>query len=153
MFISSHVYAGTIIGVLCRDRPVTAFAAGVVSHMAMDLTPHWGDDNLTLESPELLRVAYTDGLIGLASLAALTAADPPPRRAFLAAIAGATVLDADKPCEYFFGFNPFPRWLDRFHKRLQNQEPHRILHEIAMGTALAVAASFLVARKRRRTRL
>ncbi len=60
----------------------------------------------------------------------------PPRTALLAGIAGAAILDADKPCEYFFGFNPWPHWLDEFHKRIQHESPEGIRIEIATGVAL-----------------
>ena len=44
----------------------------------------------------------------VAALGGLAAVDRRARLATLAAIAGATVLDADKPAMYFWGRNPFP---------------------------------------------
>ncbi len=148
MFITSHVYAGAIVGALADDRMIPAFTAGFASHVAMDAFPHWGDAQLTLDDPEVLRAARIDGVLGLASLLALAVAAPPPRRAVLAGMAGACVLDVDKPGKHFLGFNPVPRWLDRFHKWTQNESPDWMPNELIAGAALAAAAWLLVPRSR-----
>ncbi len=137
MFITNHVYAGAIIGALCEDRAGSAFVAGFASHIAMDAMPHWGDATMTLHDPRFEQIARRDGVIGLASLIGVAAASPGRRRAVLAGIAGSTILDAEKPCLFFFGVNPFPAWLDRFHHWIQHEAPHRMPHEIAVGAALA----------------
>lgn len=101
MFITNHVLAGTLAGTALRRHPVLAFGVGVATHVAMDITPHWG--NLTLERDGFFAVAKRDGILGLGVVAVVTAAGVPPRTALLAEIAGAALLDADKPCEFFFG--------------------------------------------------
>ena len=110
MFITNHVLAGTLAGTALRRHPVLAFAAGFATHVAMDMTPHWGDP--TIGRDGFYAVAKRDGMLGLGVIALVTAAGVPPRAALLAGIAGAAVLDADKPAEFFFGFNPFPAWVE-----------------------------------------
>ena len=58
------------------------------------------------------------------------------RSAVLGAMAGAAVVDADKPCEYFFGFNPFPMSVRRLHAAIQRESPRRLPHEIAVAVGL-----------------
>jgi hypothetical protein len=148
MFITNHVLAGTIAGTAFRRRPVLAFAVGFATHVAMDMTPHWG--NATLDRDGFYAVAKRDGVLGLGTLALITAAGVPPRTALLAGIAGAAVLDSDKPTEYFFGFNPFPRWLDEFHKRIQRESPEGLRTEVAIGAGLAAICAAVLVRGRRR---
>jgi hypothetical protein len=148
MFITNHVLAGTLAGTALRRRPVLAFAAGFATHVAMDMTPHWG--NPTLDEDGFFAVAKRDGILGLATLALIAVAGVPPRTALLAGIAGASVLDADKPTEHFFGFNPFPAAVDRFHKAIQRESPEGMRTEVAFGVTLAAAcAAVLVSRRRR----
>ena len=63
MLITNHVLAGALVG-LASPGPVSAFGVGVVSHFAMDVVPHWGDP----DHEAFLRVAYVDGLVGLATV-------------------------------------------------------------------------------------
>ncbi len=146
MFITNHVLAGTLAGTALRRRPVLAFCAGVATHVAMDMTPHWG--NPTIDVDGFIVVAKRDGVLGLGLLALAAAAGVPPRTALLAGIAGAAILDADKPCEYFFGFNPWPHWIDEFHKRIQRETPEGIRVEMATGVALAAVSAVVLARRR-----
>jgi hypothetical protein len=147
MFITNHVLAGTLAGTALRRRPFLALGVGFATHVAMDLTPHWG--NPTLERDGFFAVAKRDGVLGLGVLAVVAAAGVPPRTALLAGIAGASVLDADKPCEFFFGFNPWPDWLDQFHKRIQRESPEGIRTEVAAGILLAAVSAVVLARRRR----
>jgi hypothetical protein len=147
MFITNHVLAGTLAGTALRRRPVLAFAAGFATHIAMDMTPHWG--NPTLGRDGFYAVAKRDGILGLGVLALVTAAGVPPRTALLAGIAGAAVLDSDKPAEFLFGFNPFPGWLNRFHTRIQRESPEGIRTEVVVGAALATIAAAVLVRRRR----
>lgn len=147
MFITNHVLAGAIAGSLCKRRPVAAFGVGFATHVAMDVTPHWGNPQLGKDG--FYAVAKRDGLLGLATLALVTVAGVPPRTALLAGIAGAAVLDSDKPGEFFFGVNPLPPALDRFHKRIQHESPEGMRVEVAFGVVLAAATAALLARARR----
>jgi hypothetical protein len=147
MFITNHVLAGAIAGSVCRRRPVRAFAVGFATHVVMDMTPHWGDASLGRDG--FYAVAKRDGLLGLATLSIIGVAGIPPRTALLAGIAGAAVLDSDKPGEYFFGVNPLPDRLDRFHQRIQRESPEGMRVEIAVGVALAGVTAALLTRARR----
>jgi len=146
MFITNHVLAGAIVGTALRRRPVLAFCAGLATHIAMDMTPHWGDK--TLSQDGFYAVAKRDGVLGLGAVAVVTAAGVPPRTALLAGIAGAAVLDSEKPCEFFFGFNPWPDWLNRFHKAIQRESPEGMRVEVPAGLLLSVVCGVVLARRR-----
>jgi hypothetical protein len=146
MFITNHVLAGALAGSAFRRRPVLAFAAGCATHVLMDLAPHWGD--ASLDEDGFYAVARRDGLLGLAAVGVIAVAGVPPRAALLAGIAGAAALDADKPCAYLLGVNPFPGWLNRFHTRIQHEAPDRIPLEVGVGGLLAAACAVVLARRR-----
>ena len=148
MFITNHVLAGAIAGSACRRRPVGAFVVGFATHVVMDMTPHWGDANLSRDG--FYAVAKRDGLLGLAAMSIVTVAGVPPRTALLAGMAGAAILDSDKPGEFFFGINPLPAWLDRFHTRIQRESPEGMRTEVAAGVALAAVTAAVLVRARRR---
>lgn len=148
MFITNHVLAGAIAGTAFRHRPVAAFGLGFATHVAMDMVPHWGNPELGRDG--FYAVAKRDGLLGLATVALATVAGVPPRRALIAGMAGAAVLDSDKPCEYFFGVNPLPGWLDRIHEQIQRESPEGMRVEVAAGVALACGAAALLIRARQR---
>lgn len=143
MFISNHVLAGAAVGRI-TGRPVTAFVAGVASHVAMDMVLHWGDER---DWDDFVRVARVDGTVGL-GLAATVMATTPRRARWPVAcgIAGACLIDMDKPGLHFFGRSPFPAAVDRLHARIQWQRPIGALVEAATAASLAAA---LVALRRR----
>ena len=147
MFITNHVLAGAIAGSVFRSRPVAAFGLGFATHVAMDLTPHWGNPQIGPDG--FYAVAKRDGLLGLATVALVTVAGVPPRRALVAGMAGAAILDSDKPGEFFFGINPLPKWVDRIHKRIQRESPEGLRTELAAGTALAAVVTAISVRRRR----
>lgn len=152
MFATNHVLSGVVVGRAFERRPLAAFAVGVASHLALDMVPHWGCELKDSEGRRRF-VAYArrDGLLGLAVALGATAAVPRRARlATLAAIAGATLLDADKPAVYFWGRNPFPRPVRRLHTWAQNESPEGMPNEIAFGVSCAVADALIAARGRRR---
>lgn len=145
MFITNHALAGAAIGLAAR-RPAAAFVAGSLSHVAMDMVLHWGDD---IDWDDFLQVAKVDGTVGLGVCAALLAAAPRGARVAVAAgIAGACLIDMDKPGRHFLGRSPFPAAVDRFHCRIQNERPVGGLVEAV--TAAALAAGLLLLRGGRR---
>jgi hypothetical protein len=102
----------------------------------MDALPHWGHPDYGV----FLKVAVVDGLVGLATLGALARAASPDRRAqVVAGMLGACFPDADKPSTLFFGRSPFPAWVDRAHKRIQNEASERMPYEALGGLLGAVA--------------
>lgn len=142
MFVTNHVLAGATIGLVFGRHPVGAFAAGVVSHFALDACPHWG---IVVDGPEaeahFFRVARYDGCLGLAAMAAGAAiAGRGVRPATVAAMVGAALPDLDKPCRHFFGVNPFPGWFNRLHGMVQRESPERLGFEVTAGVALAALA-------------
>jgi hypothetical protein len=138
MLVTNHVLSGAVIGAATR-RVAPAFLLGIASHFALDAVPHWGDWNVG--SPEFMQVAVRDGLTGLAVMSAMTALAPRGRRAaVLAGMAGAALPDLDKPSKIFFGRSPFPRAVDRLHKVIQNEAPHRFKYELAVAVACGFAA-------------
>ncbi len=145
MLVTNHVLAGAVIGTALRRRPALAFGLGVASHLAMDALPHWGLPRGPESHARFLRVAYRDGTVGLATLCALGArATGGQRRVVLAGMAGAVLLDIDKPARHFFGRNPVPERIQRFHEDIQREAPHRMPGEfIAAAALLAVAAGLL----------
>ncbi len=145
MLVTSHVLVGALIGRVMARHPVGAFATGVVSHFAMDACPHYGDPDLRRGSSEFLRVARCDGCAGLASMALAAGISPRRcRRAVVAGMVGGAIVDTDKPMEHFFGWNPWPGWWNRFHKRIQNEEPNRLPGEVVVIAALLVVVGALL---------
>lgn len=139
MLVSNHVLAGALIGRAVARRPALAFVVGVVSHFAMDACPHWGTgDPEGVWSDEFVRVAKCDGCAGLAAMALGAGLSPGrSRTAVVAGMVGAALPDTDKPFQYIFGVNPFPRAVRRFHKRIQREAPHRMPAELASAALLA----------------
>jgi len=146
VLLTNHVLSGALIGALAR-RPLPAFAAGLASHFVLDAVPHWGKWH---SRRHFVRVAVRDGLVSLAAMGALTTVSTPDRRlAVLAGMAGAALPDLDKPVKLWFGRSPFPRAVDRFHMRIQDEAAHRLPVELLAAAALAPAA--LIALRARRS--
>lgn len=136
MFVTVHVLAGALLGQHV-PRPASAFALGVASHIALDCVPHWG----LPDEAGFLRVARVDGLVGLAAIGFALARTPAAQRhAAVAGIAGAVLLDLDKPTRHFFGVSPFPRTVDAFHQRIQQGRESPRRWPIEAATALALVA-------------
>lgn len=152
MFVTNHVLSGVVIGRLLKRRPVTAFVVGVGSHLMLDMVPHWGCDFRTAENRRLfIRYAKRDGLLGLLVMAgAAGVVDRGARKATIAAMAGAALLDADKPMIFYFRRNPFPRFVRQIHARAQNESPEGMPNELLFGVSCALADTVLVASARRR---
>jgi hypothetical protein len=153
MFVTNHVLSGVVIGRLCKRRPITAFVVGFASHLALDMLPHWG---CALKSPydrELfLRYARRDGLLGiLTAVCAAAGVDRQVRPATAAAIAGAVLLDADKPMIHFWGRDPFPKMVSLIHGRVQNESPLGMPNEIAFGVSCALVDVLIATQSRRRS--
>ncbi len=142
MLITNHVVGGAVIGALV-PRPAVAFGLGVASHAAMDAWPHWGHPDYSM----FIKVAVVDGLVGLTTMATLARAAGPNRRAaVVAGMLGACLPDADKPSMVFFGFSPFPAWVDDLHKRIQNEAHERMPYEAIGGLVGAFAVRGLLRR-------
>jgi hypothetical protein len=146
VFITNHALAGALIGRAVR-RPALAFGLGVASHIGMDMVLHYGREGI--DRDEFLEIARVDGLIGLGVCAAALAATPRRLRPAVAAgIAGACLIDMDKPGVHFVGRSPFPAAVDRFHGRIQNQR--EIGGIVEAGVALALTAALVPSVRGRR---
>jgi hypothetical protein len=151
MFVTNHVLSGVLIGRALERRPVVAFVVGVGSHLALDALPHWG---CSRQGPEgkakFMQAARRDGLAGLTVMAMAAMATPSRNRtATVAAMAGAALLDLDKPLEIYLGVNPFPKVVNRVHKAIQNESPEGLLDEFLWGAGLVVADIWTVVSSRR----
>jgi hypothetical protein len=141
VFVTNHVLSGALIGHVLRRRPATAFVVGVASHLALDAVPHWGCETRRSGGKEkFLTAAKRDGMLGLSAMAAVALAAPKQARpAAIAGMAGAVLLDLDKPLLHFFGWNPFPRVVRRLHEKVQNESPDGLPNEIRFGVGFAAA--------------
>ena len=54
-------------------------------------------------------------------------------------MAGAALLDLDKPIEHFFGVRAFPEVVMKIHKGIQNESPDGMANEFAYGALFALA--------------
>lgn len=153
MFVTNHVLSGALIGRMLARRPVAAFAVGVVSHLALDAVPHWGCDvRQPGAADRFVVVAKRDGVLGLTVMAGVTlAAAKQARPATVAAMAGAALLDLDKPMLYFAGRNPFPMVVRRFHQKVQNESEQGLPNELGFGAAFAAAEALFNVLGRRRS--
>jgi hypothetical protein len=146
VLVTNHVLSGALIG-HAAPNVLVAFGAGVLSHLVLDALPHWGE---TRPLTELMHIAVPDGLLGAGAMAAATVLTGPAHRArVFAGMAGAALLDMDKPSNVFFGFSPFPAAVDRFHQQIQRESPSRMPQELLVGAATALVLGALT---RRRTR-
>jgi hypothetical protein len=144
MLITNHVLAGALVGRVSRG-PVTAFVAGVASHVAMDAVPHWGVDR----HDAFMRVAVVDGLVGLGVLGWVAARTPAARRTtVVAGMLGACFPDADKPGRELAGRSPFPAVVDRWHAAIQRESPRRMPQEVVVALAGTLAVRAWVLRRR-----
>jgi hypothetical protein len=151
VFVTNHVLSGIVIGQLLARRPVAAFAVGVASHLVLDAVPHWGCETYTPEgSARFLRAARVDGLVGIGTVAlGVICVSRGSRLATAAAVAGAVLLDVDKPTKHFLGVDPFPRFVSRVHGRIQNESPDGFGRELAWGLAFAGMDASAVTLRRR----
>ena len=65
-------------------------------------------------------------------------------------MAGAAILDADKPVMHYFGRNPFPKAVRQIHARAQNESPEGLPNEIVFGLSCAITDAVIVVNRRRR---
>jgi hypothetical protein len=152
MLVTNHVLSGAVIGAAVR-RPLPALAIGVASHFALDALPHWGKWE---SEQQFLRVAVADGLTGLAAMGVITRAvlrTPANGRTKLVAsvvlgMAGAALPDLDKPAHIIFKRKLWPDAVNRFHSRIQDEEPHRFVsHELVAAAGFALSAAALIKRR------
>jgi len=145
VLVTNHVLAGALVGIACPG-PVSAFAAGVASHAALDVVPHWGDRPIE----EVMPIAVADGLTGLTAIAVVWWRTPAQHRLrVLAGMAGASLPDLDKPGQVLLGASPFPAAVDALHARIQTRESAaRMPQEIVVGLGAATVLGLVLRRLR-----
>jgi hypothetical protein len=151
VFVTNHALAGAVIGLGVRHTALAAPLA-FAAHLAMDRVPHWGDGG---DRDRFFRVAQTDGLLALGTLAAIGATAPRGARWHAVTSAAACVApDFDKPAEHFLGRSPYPTAFDDFHKQLQlgREFPRHLRRELAVGAVLATVYGAAALRRRRASR-
>jgi hypothetical protein len=142
VLITNHVLGGALVG-LASPGPASAFGLGVLSHVVMDVIPHWGDP----DQEAFLRVAVVDGLVGLTTMALVTRLTPASRRPrVVAGMLGACFPDSDKPSHLFFGRSPFPTVVDDFHRDIQTESPRRMPQEFLVAGLQLLAYRRLASR-------
>jgi hypothetical protein len=150
VLVTNHVLAGAVIGALVK-RPAAALVLGVASHVAMDVIPHWGlshedrQQGDPMRNPKFLKIAYRDGIAGLAAMGAAFGLARGRRLPVLAGMVGAALLDVDKPAKHFVGHSPFPKAVDQFHSDIQigREHDHKMGQELAVATGLAALVAGL----------
>lgn len=150
MFVTNHVLAGALLGLAAPRRPAAVLVVAVASHLAMDRVPHWGLRGARHDDPgRFLRVAVRDGLLGLAVMGAVAALAPAgDRPAVVAGMAGAALLDVDKPAE-LVGWHPVPAAVQRLHVAVQREDERHLARELALGASLAAAVGASLRGRRR----
>jgi hypothetical protein len=147
MLVTNHVLSGALIG-HASPYAALAFPVGIVSHLALDAVPHWG---VARPIHDVLHVAVPDGLVGATMMLVLTVVtDRDHRLRVLAGMAGAVLLDLDKPSILFFGSSPFPAPVDRLHALVQRESPRRMPQEVLVGAAGLLAVAVVTRRRRSR---
>lgn len=131
MLATNHVLAGIAIGTAIKS-PVFSIPIALLSHIAMDLIPHWGKfpDRKTY-----IKVAKTDGVIVLLLFSAILFFYKSNYIPILLAAFAALFFDLDKPFDYFFGKynnnkNIFGDKFLQLNIRFQNESYSRFYVEI-----------------------
>jgi hypothetical protein len=152
MFVTNHVLSGAVVGQLLKRKPFTAFVVGVGSHLLLDSLPHWGCDwDAPGGKDRFFRAAVWDGLLGAATmLIAAASVDRTSRKSTLAAMAGAVLLDLDKPVSFATGRNPFPDIVQRIHSGIQNESEQGMPNEVRFGLVFAAIDAVTALSQRRR---
>lgn len=142
MLVTNHVLLGASVGALAR-RPWLALPLGVGSHLVLDSVPHWGQ----FPAGVFLPVAVADGLVGLVVIAVLLLRSRPALLPAVAAgIAGAALLDLDKPARVLLGVDLWPGWVDAAHVGVQSESFGRWWVELLAVAVLAPLALRLQSR-------
>lgn len=95
MLMLNHTVTGVFIG-LSLDQPAAAFPVGLASHLALDLTPHFGPDpkpEIWERDPFTLIVAGIDFAASVAITVGAVMAWPHHAASIIAGVAGAVVPD------------------------------------------------------------
>jgi len=63
-------------------------------------------------------------------------------------MAGAALPDLDKPADVLLGHQLWPDAVNRFHRNIQDEAPHRFVsHEVVAAVGFALTAAALIRRR------
>ena len=118
--------------------------------LVLDAIAHWGCNTMTPDGDRrFIGAARVDGILGLGVVGLATAVvGRRSRTATVAAMAGAALLDMDKPAMYFFRVDLLPEIVDRVHRRFQNESEDDLAREFAYGALFAGVDAAAVALRR-----
>jgi hypothetical protein len=125
MLATTHVAFGAAVAAALPTSPPGAaagFTLGVISHLVLDVVPHWGTD----DDNAFIRVARADGFALLAVGLIVTAyqffnGGVAAATVGVATMFGALLFDLDKPFRHFFGVELWPEPLAGFLGRIQTE--------------------------------
>jgi hypothetical protein len=120
MLLTNHSLTGALIA-LTIDNPLLIAPVALVSHYALDSTPHFGIKIDSFADRRFQRIAWIDSPLALT--AAIAAALTHPDRFWLVALGTffACLPDLYYIPQYFLKW-PDVKWLSRFHGRIQWSE-------------------------------
>ncbi len=137
MLATTHALTGAYLGRHTRSR-VAALAAGLASHVVLDVLPHWGVASRTDDPDDartFWRVAVADGLVTAATLLWLARRG---QGTALAGAVGAVTPDLNKPAEVV-GIGLWGERANRWHADIQRLEGPRRWPVDVVVTAAALA--------------
>jgi hypothetical protein len=156
MLSVNHLVAGAVIGRLSKSHPLMALGAGVGSHLLLDSLPHWGLEASHLDrEKDFLRVAKTDGIVGLVMMGTFTLLSK-NKLTMLCALAGSVLPDVDHPLSYFTGKTVSPKAFNKLHVGIQKDKESegRLAQEVITATlGAALVGTYLWNTRPSRTRL
>ena len=152
VFITNHALAGAAIGLVGAPPRPRPSSLGLASHLGMDMVPALGRRGPRLGRLRRGRPGRRHHRPGGVRRARWPPRPGDARPAVAAGIAGACLIDMDKPGRHFFGRSPFPAAVDRFHGRIQNERPIGGLVEAAVAARPRRRAALPRARRRRAPR-
>ncbi len=131
MFLSNHVITGAVIALGVKD-PVVAAPLAFASHFALDSIPHFGfrDKTIGFKSPRGFALGLTDGLVSLAIYSYLISNYPQHFWLITVGMFFAALPDLFYIPDILFNKRFDPKFMQRFHKKIQIELPRGILVEI-----------------------
>jgi hypothetical protein len=122
MYLTVHAAAGLLIA-SATPNPIFGFAAGLVSHLALDLVPHGDELPTHFVRPQVLRrllgAALLDGTVVAALLVVYYLAGHTFSTTTFATLAGALLPDALEGA-YLITQTKGLAWFSRFHGKIHN---------------------------------
>lgn len=143
----NHAFTGAVIGVALKN-PALVFPVAFVSHLVLDILPHYGDERFLLGTKNFYKLIVADGITLIALVGALLIAFPALRFAILLGAFTALLPDIIWFTKYLTDRKP--DWRDRtdpftkFHARIQwYEKPAGAITEIIWPLLLLPVVLYL----------